>query len=57
MESEQPKRQDNELTVLMKVGKLLDGIEVAAQRRIAFYFADRLGIVVKVPNGNGETHG
>lgn len=48
----QPKRL-SEIDVLRKVDRLFADLDAAAQRRVAFYFADRVGLKFEPPvNGH-----
>jgi hypothetical protein len=53
--TDQPKRKKlSEIAVMSRIEKLIEELTPDEQRRVAFVFADRVGLAVCLPNSRGE---
>lgn len=52
---DKPKRKLSEIAVMSRIEKLIEELTPAEQRRVAYVFADRVGLKYHVPT-NGEAH-
>lgn len=50
------KKRPSEIVIMGRIERMLEGYTDAEKRRIAFVFAEQVGLKYQVPT-NGETHG